>query len=395
MVLRRWHDDRRTHHLARLITSPVSTPVLLVADDGFGGLSSDNLIITVNDVQPSIHAGDLSPARATTIDEGQSLTLSGSFIDPNPTHSSTVSIDWGDGSPVTSARPGAGSAQFQPALPHTYRRQPHRRQHLPDPVTVTTSDHQSATASTAVTVHERQPHGLRRSARAPRRSRERRSHAQRHHRRPRRARFAHRRHHLGRRARSGDDDARPARRPARLHGHPPLLDDSGPRGRPTHLDHVTDKDEVPERRECRGDGRQHPSRGQADGLLRRVIRAAHAPVDRDRPGHAATRSRYDWEATNRGVTVATGTAATFSFATSPNASYIVTLTVTDNSGGVGTTSVIVVIGTPNPDLITIDPAGAGQVTITSDGTIIRPVQRQHGHGLRQGAATTASSPTQP
>src|SRR5262249_36636071 len=53
-------------------------------------------------------------------------------------------------------------------------------------------------------------------------------------------------------------------------------------------------------------------------------------------------------------------------------SYIVTLTVTDNSGGVGTTSVIVVIGTPDPDLITIDPAGAGQVTITSDGTSFGP-----------------------
>ena len=81
---------------------------------------------------------------------------------------------------------------------------------------------------------------------------------------------------------------------------------------------------------------------------------------------------YGWQATKDDVTVATGTAATFSFAPTSNTGYIVTLTVTDNSGGVGTTSVIVVIGTPDPDLITIDPAGAGQVTITSDGTLFGP-----------------------
>src|SRR5262249_885804 len=75
---------------------------------------------------------------------------------------------------------------------------------------------------------------------------------------------------------------------------------------------------------------------------------------------------YDWQATGGGVPIPSGHADTYSFAPTSNTGYIVTLTVTDNSGGAGTTSAIVFIGTPDPDLITIAPAGAGQVTITSN-----------------------------
>ena len=81
---------------------------------------------------------------------------------------------------------------------------------------------------------------------------------------------------------------------------------------------------------------------------------------------------YNWQATKDGEVVATGTGPTFSFAPESNKTYIVSLAVTDNSGGVGTTSAIIVIGTPDPDLITIDPFGASQVTITNNGTLFGP-----------------------
>src|SRR5207248_8486112 len=92
--------------------------VLLLADDHWGGKSTDNLIITVKDVLPSIRADALVPS-ATTVAEGQSLTLDGSFVDPNPNHSATVSIDWGDRSPVTSFGLGVGERSFS-HVPHQY-----------------------------------------------------------------------------------------------------------------------------------------------------------------------------------------------------------------------------------------------------------------------------------
>ena len=62
LVLRRWNDDRRPTARTTYLVAGQYT-VLLLAADGFGGLSTDNLIITVKDVQPTIHAGDLVPAR--------------------------------------------------------------------------------------------------------------------------------------------------------------------------------------------------------------------------------------------------------------------------------------------------------------------------------------------
>src|SRR5262249_54431658 len=61
------------------------------------------------------------------------------------------------------------------------------------------------------------------------------------------------------------------------------------------------------------------------------------------------------------------------FAVDPKSSYIVTLTVTDNSGGTGTTSAVFIIGTPDPDLITIDPVvNTSEATITDNGTLFGP-----------------------
>ena len=121
--------------------------VLLLADDGFRGFdgvdgkSTDNLIITVNDARPLMAASDLVPS-ATVIEEGQTLTLTGSFTDPNPNHSSTISIDWGDGSPPIVLPLGAGVRTFSGG-PHEYQDNPSTGSTFPITVTVTTSDNQT------------------------------------------------------------------------------------------------------------------------------------------------------------------------------------------------------------------------------------------------------------
>src|SRR5262249_40015997 len=108
------------------------------------------LIIVVSDVQPSISSGNLVPSKAT-IAEGDSITLSGSFVDPNPTHSAVVSIDWGDGSLPSTQDVPVGVRTFT-SDPHQYVDNPTGGGTYSITVTVTTSDGQSASASTPVTV---------------------------------------------------------------------------------------------------------------------------------------------------------------------------------------------------------------------------------------------------
>jgi hypothetical protein len=74
------------------------------------------LSITVNNVAPSNVDVSLS---ATTIDENDSITLSGTFFDPGTLDTHTVTINWGDGSPNTELNLAAGVLSI-PATPHQY-----------------------------------------------------------------------------------------------------------------------------------------------------------------------------------------------------------------------------------------------------------------------------------
>ena len=56
--------------------------------------------VTVNKVAPQFTAADLSLSPATA-NEGDTITLSGQFTDPDAVSSYTVTIDWGDGSTPT------------------------------------------------------------------------------------------------------------------------------------------------------------------------------------------------------------------------------------------------------------------------------------------------------
>lgn len=67
----------------------------LTVSDGINPPESSWARVTVNNVAPAIITLTLSPA---TIDENQSVTLSGSFTDPGILDTHEVVIDWGDGS---------------------------------------------------------------------------------------------------------------------------------------------------------------------------------------------------------------------------------------------------------------------------------------------------------
>jgi PKD repeat protein len=65
--------------------------VVLTVEDNDGGSANESLVVTVNNVAPSVDAG---PDQTTN--EGDVVSFSGSFTDPGAdTH--TASIDWGDG----------------------------------------------------------------------------------------------------------------------------------------------------------------------------------------------------------------------------------------------------------------------------------------------------------
>ncbi|MFO0908085.1 MAG: hypothetical protein U0794_06960 [Isosphaeraceae bacterium] len=57
---------------------------------------------------------------SSTINEGGQARLSGAFVDPDPTHTHTVAINWGDGSPAQLLSLPAGVTQFQ-SVAHLYK----------------------------------------------------------------------------------------------------------------------------------------------------------------------------------------------------------------------------------------------------------------------------------
>ncbi len=66
-----------------------------VADDD-GGLGTDSLQVSVTNAAPSVNAGT-----DDAISEGDAVSLAGSFTDPGPMDTHTVSWDFGDGTTQT------------------------------------------------------------------------------------------------------------------------------------------------------------------------------------------------------------------------------------------------------------------------------------------------------
>jgi hypothetical protein len=87
---------------------------------------------------------------ASTINEGQSATLGGTFTDPNALNSHTVVVAWGDGSANTTLSLAAGVTSFS-GVTHTY--QDNLPNNAPYPITVTVSNsYGSASGATSLTV---------------------------------------------------------------------------------------------------------------------------------------------------------------------------------------------------------------------------------------------------
>src|SRR5262249_34422692 len=77
--------------------------------DKDGGYTDYQTAVHVNNVAPS--AVVLTPS-ATTINENQSITLSGTFRDPGTSDTHLVVINWGDGSANTTVNLAAGVLSF-------------------------------------------------------------------------------------------------------------------------------------------------------------------------------------------------------------------------------------------------------------------------------------------
>jgi hypothetical protein len=131
--------------------------VVVQVTDKFFASSSTSTAVVVNNVAPAVTL----PATAGPINEGQSVSISGSFVDPGLNDSQTpgfrAAVNYGDGTPVQNVsnlpfNSGTGQGNF--SLNHTYADNPAAAA-TTFIVTVTVTDKDgavSAAATTAVTV---------------------------------------------------------------------------------------------------------------------------------------------------------------------------------------------------------------------------------------------------
>ena len=139
-------------------TSSDLTNVVVTLTDDDGGSLVAGAAITVQNVAPSSLTLAATPS---TLNENNSLTLTGSFTDPGTLDTHTVVIDWGDGSGLTTLNLAAGVTTFTPT-----------HQYLDDDptgtasdvysisVTVTDDDLGTTANSTNVTVNNVAPSGV-------------------------------------------------------------------------------------------------------------------------------------------------------------------------------------------------------------------------------------------
>lgn len=123
------------------------TVVALVLDDD-GDHDPSGAVIRVDNVAPTIETLRLG---ATTIDEGGTAAIRGTFSDPSPLDSHTVSVDWGDGTAPTVLEVAADADHRQFVARHDYPDDdPTGTAEDVYPVTVTVTDDDGGTTSDAL-----------------------------------------------------------------------------------------------------------------------------------------------------------------------------------------------------------------------------------------------------
>src|SRR5439155_6115890 len=122
----------------------------LTVTDAAGLSSTDSAVVNVNNVVPSQLSLALS---ATSISEGSSITLGGSFADPGSLDTHQVVVNWGDGSTNTTVSLAAGVLNFS-GVSYQYKDNPTGQPtgSYAISVTVTDKDGASSSASTSVQV---------------------------------------------------------------------------------------------------------------------------------------------------------------------------------------------------------------------------------------------------
>jgi PKD repeat protein len=128
--------------------SPGTYTATLTVTDPLGDSGQSTTTVTVNNVAPS--ALTVSPS-AASINEGSSVTLTGTFSDLGAPDTHTVSVTWGDGATSTVSL-AAGVLTFSAS--HTYTDNPAGQPNGSYPVAVTVTDPAGGqtTASTSVQV---------------------------------------------------------------------------------------------------------------------------------------------------------------------------------------------------------------------------------------------------
>jgi hypothetical protein len=125
-----------------------------VTDDD-GGQGSASQSFEVVNVAPDLRDGLIDPA---AVDEGGSVTLSGTLTDPGTNDSLTVTIAWGDGSVEETQSYPAGSTQFSAS--HAYADDDPTGTAADEKtitITVTDKDSGSATLTSTITVNNLPP----------------------------------------------------------------------------------------------------------------------------------------------------------------------------------------------------------------------------------------------
>ena len=128
-----------------LVLFPVGPhTITATAPDGTVG----SITLSVSDLGPS---GLQLLTNSGSIHEGDTLTLMGTFTDPNPFGTHTVDVNWGDGAVDTIVHLAAGVMSFQTTHPYP-NNPPLPNTSFPINVTVTEGSGVSTTDSTAVTI---------------------------------------------------------------------------------------------------------------------------------------------------------------------------------------------------------------------------------------------------
>ncbi|HLN30001.1 MAG TPA: PKD domain-containing protein [Gemmataceae bacterium] len=134
-----------------------SYSIQVTVTDNYGGSTTATTSVQVDNVPPSNLKLTLS---TTTINEGSSTSLSGTFVDPGTLDTNTVAINWGDGGTST-VNLAAGVLTFS-GVTHQYVTTPGAAASgsYTISVTVTDQDGASTSANTSVTVNSVAPSNL-------------------------------------------------------------------------------------------------------------------------------------------------------------------------------------------------------------------------------------------